>query len=297
MSIHQICRSMLLPVIIDFVPVNSASALNTVAPIRAIPEDNLAYPVLITLKSGGKASGFFLNTQTAQYFVTANHVLVDDPTLTDPATHTYKPDAYIELLSYSRDPLDTKRNVTGLNLQQLQKDGHIRTNPSQDVVAITMGTMSATPSTTTRVPVSNVPGVTFKETATQGMLGASVDAVKTLDQVLIGNDVIMFGYPTSLGLKQLPQLDPDRPLLRKGIVAGKNMQRHSLILDCPVYFGDSGGPVFELDREALGTRFWLIGMVKEYVPFAESSRTFMIVNNSGYSVATPMDAVLELIRQ
>jgi hypothetical protein len=73
--------------------------------------------------------------------------------------------------------------------------------------------------------------------------------VKTFDQVLIGNDVIMYGYPTSLGLANILQLNPDRPLLRKGIVAGKNLQQHTLILDCPIYQGNSGGPIFEIDRD------------------------------------------------
>jgi hypothetical protein len=34
---------------------------------RAIPDDNLAYPVLITLKNGSTGSGFFVNTGRAVY--------------------------------------------------------------------------------------------------------------------------------------------------------------------------------------------------------------------------------------
>ena len=46
---------------------------------RAMPDDNLAYPVLITLKTGG-GSGFYLNAKTAIYLVTAKHVLFDPNT-------------------------------------------------------------------------------------------------------------------------------------------------------------------------------------------------------------------------
>ncbi len=46
---------------------------------RQIPDDNLAYPVLVTVKSNGatvsSGSGIYLNTDSATYFVTAKHVL------------------------------------------------------------------------------------------------------------------------------------------------------------------------------------------------------------------------------
>lgn len=47
--------------------------------IRALPDDNLAYPVLITLKNS-TGSGFYVNTNTGMYLVTAKHVLFDPVT-------------------------------------------------------------------------------------------------------------------------------------------------------------------------------------------------------------------------
>ena len=41
-----------------------------------LPQDNLAYPVLITIGKS-KGSGFFYNTATAMYLVTAKHVLLE----------------------------------------------------------------------------------------------------------------------------------------------------------------------------------------------------------------------------
>ena len=44
--------------------------------IRAIPEDNLKYPVMLALEKGPSASGFYLNKETkVLYFVTVKHVL------------------------------------------------------------------------------------------------------------------------------------------------------------------------------------------------------------------------------
>jgi hypothetical protein len=143
-------------------------------------------------------------------------------------------------------------------------------------------------------------GVTIESTAKGGFLSVAVENIKTFDKVLVGNDVIVFGYPTSLGLEKLPQLDPSRPVLRKGIVAGSDPVKKSIVLDCPIYFGNSGGPVLELDREAFVTHLLIIGVVSQYVPFVETagSRTaaLSVLTNSGYSIATPMDFVLELIR-
>jgi hypothetical protein len=39
----------------------------------------------------------------------------------------------------------------------------------------------------------------------------------------------------------------------------------------------------------------LIGIVAEYVPFEDHGNNFLLANNSGYSIATPMDFVVELI--
>ncbi len=48
--------------------------------MRAVPDDNLAYPVLIALKSGEQGTGFFFNTTTASFLVTARHVLFKEKT-------------------------------------------------------------------------------------------------------------------------------------------------------------------------------------------------------------------------
>lgn len=45
--------------------------------IRAIPDDNLAYPVLVELDSKETATGFYLSDKKYIYLVTAKHVLFD----------------------------------------------------------------------------------------------------------------------------------------------------------------------------------------------------------------------------
>ena len=147
-----------------------------------------------------------------------------------------------------------------------------------------------------------VPGTSAIEKAPSGILGANLDTVKKFENVLTANTIYVFGYPTSLGIKELPQIDPLRPLLRLGIVAGTNPAHKTIILDCPSYPGNSGGPVLEVDQvDLVNRRFHVIGVVSQFVPFAETwvnvthKYQNLTISNSGYTVAVSMDPVLELI--
>jgi hypothetical protein len=262
---------------------------------RALPDDNLAYPIHITLADNSSGSGFFLYNASAVYLVTAKHVLFKDKpkqevTLQNPDPLELR-SANATLVCYSKDPSDPTQNVFTLDLSALGMAGNIKRHPLQDVVVVKMGT----PNGQTMVPL---PGVTALNLAKTGILGVDSANVKTFDKTLTGNDVLIFGYPGSIGLQNLPQIDYQRPLLRKGIVAGTNPAQHSLILDCPAYHGNSGGPVVEIDRDGLTTKFAIIGVVIQMIPFnqTEGSDTIALLGNSGYSVAVPMDFVLELLK-
>lgn len=248
---------------------------------RALPDDNLAYPVLITLKNSA-GSGFYINTNTAVYLVTAKHVLFDN------AGKSLEPT--FELLSYSKNISDLTPDSFTVDTMALQRE-NIKQHPSQDVAVVKL--FSKDPNSTNMVTA--LPGITIHTVARDGILGVGLENVGKFDDVLIGNDVMLLGYPTSLGLQNMPQIDLHRPLLRKGIVAGLNVQTHSIILDCPAYFGNSGGPVVEVDEIGFGKKTRIIGVMNQYVPYADGGKTFLIMANSGYSIATPMDYVLELI--
>lgn len=297
----------------------AAFALRTATAQRNIPDDNLAYPVLITLGNGSFGSGFFLDTSDCVYLVTAKHVLFDAQTqrLIDP---------HALLRSYSKDLSDQTPNLFSVDLASLQAAGDVKLHPTQDVVVVKLFDVVAVPpqaapssqqvapappqiqtgsaqSLTVSRTVHSRPGVQILSIAASGIAGADPKIVKRFDQVLVGNEAMVFGYPNSLGLQQLPQLDPNRPLLRKGIVAGTNAARKSIILDCPVYFGNSGGIVLQIERGAFQTNFYVIGVVDQYVPFVQSAGIqgqtlaigMQLETNSGYSVVVPMDFVMELV--
>src|SRR5689334_10749840 len=108
-----------LPRLLIFVVV---IALATVTPmaaqVRAIPDDNLAYPVLLLYKNGGNGSGFYLSTTSEIFLVTAKHVIFE------PITQRLN-DISMNLVSYSKDPNDPMSNVIALDLEVLQKTGEI----------------------------------------------------------------------------------------------------------------------------------------------------------------------------
>jgi len=86
------------------------------------------------------------------------------------------------------------------------------------------------------------------------------------------------------------RLETKLPLLRKGIVAGKNESLDAIILDCPAYGGNSGGLVMEAEKVGSGMNLRAIGIITNFVPF-----TGNWLQNSGYSIVVPMNFVDELI--
>jgi hypothetical protein len=248
-------------------------------------------------RADGAASGFYLNTATSVYLVTAKHVLFDPPS-------GRLRSSQLNLMSYPRDPKEPGRNNISVDLATLSQAGEIKAHAHEDVAVVRIATVAAArPAETSQGrKITALPGVSFREAATSGILGVALESLKKYDEVLVANEVIVFGYPTSLGLKEIPQLDPLRPLLRLGIIAGLNPGTKSLVIDCPAYPGNSGGPVLEVTREAFSAKFRVIGVVREFVPFEEKwvnvPHGYLNRNltNSGYTIATPMDFVLELVK-
>lgn len=262
--------------------------------IRAIPSDNLAYPVLVSFDTGSKGSGFFLSTGTSVYLVTAAHVLFEE-------SSGNLRGKQLELLCYSKNPDETGKNIIRLNLPVLDAAKRIQKHPTEDVAVIYVADVEGKTESGTR-SLRTVKGATLIEKTPAGILSVSLENVKHFDKIWTANTIYMFGYPTSLSIRKDPQIDPVRPLLRFGIIAGTNPARKTIILDCPSYPGNSGGPVLEVEKiDLINLRFHVIGVVSQFVPFADEkinasgTQQSLTISNSGYTVAVSMDPVLELI--
>jgi len=238
-------------------------------------------------------AGFFFNTSSASFLVTARHVLFKEKT-------DQLIDVNAEIVSYAKDPADQTKNIFALDLAALKKYGLIKRSADHDVAVLRVG---ATTKEDNRSLVKVSEGVSAIQNAKTGILGVGESTAKRFSEVLTGNQVFIFGYPMSLGLRTIPQIDYAKPLLRSGIVAGTNEKLKTIILDCAAYGGNSGGPVLEVEVVESGTKYRVIGVVSQFVPAVETWTNFphgyvnTNVYNSGYTVATPMDFVLDLVAQ
>jgi hypothetical protein len=257
-------------------------------------EDPRTYPVLI-VHSAGMGSGCFLRASNSVYLVTAKHVLFGQPVGTNPPSLL---SASATLKSFSRaGTTNVSERVVKIDLAQLYQAGEVRCSPTRDVALVRIEECE-----TNNLDLAHtLPGVTFIS-PNKGLLITGQDLCCPASEVDVGAQVFMFGYPVSLTGPISEIFDPSEPLLRNGIVAGISPARRTIIIDCPSYFGNSGGPVIQVDHPSFGvTRYRIIGLVSGFVPFQEEweNKTMryshVLKSNSGYTVVEPIDAVLEVV--
>lgn len=257
--------------------------------MRNIPTNNLSYGIQITIQGGGRGSGYFINKDNKIFFVTAKHVLFDEfGNLRGELSN---------VIAFTKDIEHNETIEFEISLKDAHANGEILDNGKDDVVAIFWAIIGDKGLST------HCDYVRLTNTPNGDVIFVAFDYMKTLDEVLIANDVYILGFPSSVGLKNMPQLDYKTPLVRKGIVAGKNKSLNTIILDCEVYPGNSGGPVIEVEKDGFISKYRLIGTISQYVPFAlyfkdmNSQNLGYALNNSGYSVIVPNDPIIDLINK
>ncbi len=258
--------------------------------MRAIPENNLAYPILLRFNTGSSGSGFFLKTNKKVFLITAKHVLFDE--------RKNLRGAVLELTCQTEKLSDKNVIKYSIVLEEVSK--YILYHESSDVCAIEMGVMSKLVKGKKHV-VDHHQGITISPSSSSVVSVDARTATKFLKDVFISNDVFMYGYPSTLGFRHSPQFDYEAPLLRKGIIANIYASKGTIILDCPSYYGNSGGPVVEVSVNGLVSEHKVVGVISQFIPFVEewvnnkSGLKNINSSNSGYSVAVSMDEVFKLI--
>jgi hypothetical protein len=259
---------------------------------RNIPDDNLAYPILLNIDDKYSGSGFQINCDQKLYLVTAKHVLYNDKNVLH--------GKILKLDCPSRNVLDNTITKMEIKLDVVKITYH----PKSDVAIIHMGSLGE-PDSQNIITTNYFKGISIPVRSISPTIHTQRNDILLLKDVLVSNDVFMYGYPTSLGLKNSRQFDFSKPLLRKGIIANTYPNLGTIILDCPVYYGNSGGPVVQVSFEgkdnAIRYDYNLIGVVSQFIPFEEewiNTKNHLINkewSNSGYSIAVCMDKVFELI--
>lgn len=252
--------------------------------MRSLPDDNLSYPVLLEI-GGGTGSGFYFRTDQKIFLVTALHVLYGDDKETLRGT-------ILKLTSYDHDINISTPIEKAVDLSKVR----LRKNNAKDIVLVEIANIS-----TQDQRMILLDGVQRLSSHVGNIVVTPPKHLKKFADVLISNEVFILGYPSSLGAHG--QIELKKPLLRKGIVAGKNTSNETIILDCPVYFGNSGGVAIEVEEVGQGRKFRVIGVVSQYIPFVEQLQskqlryTNLNYENSGYSVAVPIDTIFDLTKE
>ncbi|MCK1407109.1 serine protease [Bradyrhizobium sp. 76] len=254
-----------------------------------IDQVQLAFPVLIEV-AGTTGSGFYLNDDDGIYLVTAKHVLFKKSveTYTEPVT----------LTSLDGDEgFKTGLKVSfKLDCLKLMEEGNLRKHARADVAVCKIAALVKVDDGGRfhKYFLTNLPGVvSLRE---EGVIrGLPRKQTVRLLEVYIGDDILLFGYPTSLASDAL---DKSVPLLRSGIIAGKTLDGQ-IIVDCPVYYGNSGGlvamPVADGSLIDVGVASRMVYYVeKTYSPRFDGP-VALRHENSGYALVEPMDRVFEVI--
>jgi len=106
-----------------------------------------------------------------------------------------------------------------------------------------------------------------------------------------GSEVFVYGFPMKLSGKRI-----QRPIVRGGVIARLDDDLFDdvggFLVDCHIYPGTSGGPVFLRPSLLYGqTGLLLIGVVFEWEPWP------LTAENTGLARVAPMDAVKRLTDQ
>lgn len=266
-----------------------------------IPEDILCSPVLL-LTNVGQGSGIFMRDSSFMYFVTARHNLFSSETI----KVNNKLDTIFKflpktgkLIFYPHNAIKDQQSIIVIDLSGSYNDSLVNFDKKQDVAIINIAKISQLNDSVASTNYTKY----IQRNNSSWIHGYSAYLTRKYKEINIGGDIYLFGYPGSIGLRQSPQFDYLRPLLRKGIIAGKFEKNKTIIIDSPSYFGNSGGPVYEIIENKEGTFVGLFGLITEYIPYVEQweNKNNGAVNvqtmNSGYSIVTSIDYALDLIKK
>ncbi|MCX2477452.1 trypsin-like peptidase domain-containing protein [Pedobacter sp. MC2016-15] len=232
--------------------------------------ENFSVSTFLSVDFGDSSgSGFRINHNGCDYIITAKHVVYNKNVLLS--------DLWIKSRNYFGD--ETEGYSAKINLST----ENVLTFDDLDVVVIKLD-------------------IQFNyeiENAGTDISIASIEDTSNFESILIGANIFLVGFPSSLTVDDF--YDVDRPLLRTGIIAGKNIGNHTFVVDSVAYYGVSGGPIVQIDVER---NIKIVGVVSRFVPFItewknkhESSISRQDFFNSGYAVCLPLDRLIERILQ
>jgi hypothetical protein len=246
-----------------------------------------------TQNSECAGTGFYLYSSNRIFLVTAKHVLFGpDPNSTNFVASECK------LISYGMGQQKELLATNIVAIGDLWKRHLIRVHNTKDVAVVALGTKN---SDGKGVKLEN--GVTCI-TPNIMIYGFNFEDTVRFDTIKVGSQAYIIGFPRSLGQPTIspPSIDPDRPLFRHGIIAGKNPKKSDIIVDAAAYQGNSGGPLIVYLKPSINMEVLKVaGVITKFVGFERvlndnRGQGFSVeIVNSGYAIAVPIDFVLDIL--
>lgn len=235
----------------------------------SINTNNFSFATFISINNGDYfGSGFRIVTDKYEYIITAKHVIFNQDKLLS--------EIWVKSRNYygeTYDAFDIKIDLT---------EDNVRTFGNSDIAIIILHQKFGL----------------HIHTKGHDISFAELGDLKNFDEVKISENIFLIGFPSSLVTKD-DFYENDRPLLRYGIVAGKNINNNTFIIDSIAYYGVSGGPIVSIDANK---KISIIGIVSRYIPFItewknkyELSLIRQDFYNSGYAVCERLDEIINFI--
>lgn len=251
----------------------------------------------------GQGSGVIAYYKDSIFLVTAKHVIWTNLEPQAPLRASM-----LVSLTHAKPYVPGKKPVVLItDLVAADRAGDLRKHPKRDIAVLRIQETRVTNgiATATRF-LSHTQ--TRSEPGPLELSTANLEYSTKYDEANPGADVVFAGFPTSLGLSRAPQLGPHEPLVMKSILSGKNPVQKTLIIGSPVYHGNSGGAVWKVSESfgqstnglVFNRSISLLGVMTQLIPYDQSrlyeqATTNVNLTVSGYSVAEPMDFVIELL--
>ncbi len=232
----------------------------------SLNKDNFSFIVHIAI-NGTTGSGVLYKTKKNLYIVTAKHVL-----------------------------LNNDNKLIGNHIVVIAKD-----------VNESLGT-----ATTYEIEIDNLANIIFTDDPNTDLIALKIeDDEKTIinnyverpfvsekdiinfDNISVLKSIYIGGCPTSLSIS-VTDYDITRPSFRRGIIS--SIYEKEFIVDCPTYYGMSGGPVFIENQNG---EIQIIGVISKLVPLLVqwyNNRERSIINtdfeNSGFSICVKIPELI-----
>ena len=270
------CDRTLRYALVKLVSVNDSNDLSlTFGGTVVVGNLKLLYCSLVKFScNSNTGTGFFLRFNSRLFVVTAAHVLAN------------KTEISFEYANDCTDWIENRLKRVVLDPDEVyQYDRHFYNE--KDVTAIHISTDGS--------PEKGVDGDVDIPNC------FDLDSCQIFDEVEIGTQAYSLGFPVHIKDESQPTFDPDRAILRSGLVIDRHVldgkckvlwddgtqhsenfeNRKVLVLQVPTFPGDSGSPVVSADAGGIN----LIGVMTNVIPLAKDIRPFFGTGRKEYRTA------------